>query len=152
MSTRESWCGSRVRPTAAPGRSAPAIPIYLAAVNEGMARIAGAVADGVVSHPMATVRYIDEVMRPAIAQGAEREGRSRPDVAIADWLLVAVSDDAEQAREDAKRQIAFHATVRTYDRILDLHGFDGHRGADPGALAELRPRRDDRARDRRDAR
>ena len=45
------------------------------------------------------------------------------DVSIADWLLVAVSDDADQAREDAKRQIAFHATVRTYDRILDLHGF-----------------------------
>jgi len=35
-----------------------------------------------------------------------------------------VSDDADQAREDAKRQIAFHATVRTYDRILGLHGFD----------------------------
>jgi alkanesulfonate monooxygenase SsuD/methylene tetrahydromethanopterin reductase-like flavin-dependent oxidoreductase (luciferase family) len=44
-------------------------------------------------------------------------------VAIADWLLVAVSDDEDQAREDAKRQIAFHATVRTYDGILDLHGF-----------------------------
>ena len=43
---------------------------------------------------------------------------------MADWVIVAVSDDAEQAREDAKRQIAFHATVRTYDRILDLHGFD----------------------------
>ena len=43
---------------------------------------------------------------------------------MADWVIVAVSDDAEQAREDAKRQIAFHATVRTYDRILGLHGFD----------------------------
>ena len=43
---------------------------------------------------------------------------------MADWVIVAVSDDAEQAREDAKRQIAFHATVRTYDRILELHGFD----------------------------
>jgi alkanesulfonate monooxygenase SsuD/methylene tetrahydromethanopterin reductase-like flavin-dependent oxidoreductase (luciferase family) len=38
-------------------------------------------------------------------------------------VLLAVSEDREQAREDAKRQIAFHATVRTYDRILDLHGF-----------------------------
>ena len=33
----------------------------------------------------------------------------------------------DQAREDAKRQIAFHATVRTYDRILDLHGFTERR-------------------------
>ena len=44
-------------------------------------------------------------------------------VEVADWLIVAVSDDRDQAREDAKRQIAFHATVRTYDRILELHGF-----------------------------
>jgi probable F420-dependent oxidoreductase len=112
-----------VRPYGRAGQVRPTLPIYLAAVNEGMARMAGAVADGVVSHPMATVRYIDEVMRPAIAEGAEAEGRSGDDVVIADWLLVAVSDDADQAREDAKRQIAFHATVRTYDRILDLHGF-----------------------------
>jgi probable F420-dependent oxidoreductase len=113
----------RVRPYGRAGQVRPALPVYLAAVNEGMARTAGAVADGVVSHPMATLRYIDEVMRPAIAEGAEGEGRSAGDVAIADWLLVAVSDDPDQAREDAKRQIAFHATVRTYDRILDLHGF-----------------------------
>jgi probable F420-dependent oxidoreductase len=113
----------RVRPYGRAGQVRPTLPVYLAAVNEGMARTAGAVADGVVSHPMATVRYIDEVMRPAIAEGAEAEQRSASDVAIADWLLVAVSDDEHLAREDAKRQIAFHATVRTYDRILDLHGF-----------------------------
>lgn len=112
-----------VRPYGRAGQVRPAIPVYLAAVNEGMARTAGAVADGVVSHPIATLRYIDEVMRPAIAEGAEREGRSPSDVAIADWLVVAIGDDPEQARADAKRQIAFHSTVRTYDRILDMHGF-----------------------------
>ncbi len=113
----------QVRPYGRAGQVRPAIPVYLAAVNEGMARTAGAVADGVVSHPMATLRYIDEVMRPAIAEGAEREGRPPGDIAIADWLVVAIGDDPEQAREDAKRQIAFHSTVRTYDRILDMHGF-----------------------------
>jgi probable F420-dependent oxidoreductase len=113
----------RVRPYGRVGQVRPAVPVYLAAVNEGMARTAGSVADGVVSHPMATVRYIEDVMRPAIAEGAEAEGRAPADVAIADWLLVAVADDEDRAREDAKRQIAFHATVKTYDRILDLHGF-----------------------------
>lgn len=112
-----------VRPYGRQGQVRAALPIYLAAVNEGMARTAGAVADGLVGHPMATVRYIEDVLRPAIAEGAEAEGRSGASVAIADWLLVAPADDAAAAREDAKRQIAFHATVRTYDRILDLHGF-----------------------------
>jgi probable F420-dependent oxidoreductase len=114
-----------VRPYGRVGQLRDDIPVYVAAVNEGMARTAGMVADGVVAHPMATPRYIDEVMRPAIAEGAEQARRESQAVAVADWLIVAVSDDAEQAREDVKRQIAFHATVRTYDRILELHGFDG---------------------------
>jgi probable F420-dependent oxidoreductase len=112
-----------VRPYGRAGQQRASIPIFLAAVNEGMCRTAGRAADGVVAHPMATSRYIDEVMRPAIAEGAEREGRAAKDVEVADWLIAAVSDDRDQAREDAKRQIAFHATVRTYDRILALHGF-----------------------------
>jgi probable F420-dependent oxidoreductase len=113
-----------VRPYGRAGQLRADIPVYVAAVNEGMTRMAGAVAQGVVAHPMATGRYIEEVMRPALAQGAEQAGR--PDRAeVADWVIVAVSDDADQAREDAKRQLGFHATVRTYDGILGLHGFDG---------------------------
>jgi alkanesulfonate monooxygenase SsuD/methylene tetrahydromethanopterin reductase-like flavin-dependent oxidoreductase (luciferase family) len=112
-----------VRPYGRSEQARPAIPIFLAAVNEGMSRIAGAVADGVIAHPMASSRYIDEVMRPAIAVGAELEGRSPDAVEVADWVIVAVSDDPALAREDVKRQIAFHATVRTYDRALELHGF-----------------------------
>ena len=64
----------RVRPYGRAGQVRTRIPVYVAAVNEGMARMAGAVADGVVAHPMATSRYIDEVMRPAIAEGAGARG------------------------------------------------------------------------------
>jgi probable F420-dependent oxidoreductase len=113
----------KVRPYGRADQIRPRLPVYVAAVNEGMTRMAGAIADGVVAHPMATARYIEEVMRPAIAEGASGAGRSASDVGVADWVLLAISADREQAREDAKRQIAFHATVRTYDRILDLHGF-----------------------------
>jgi probable F420-dependent oxidoreductase len=112
-----------VRPYVRAGQPRSDIPIYLAAVNPGMAKTAGAVADGVIAHPMATSRYIEEVMRPAIAGGAEEQAREPASVQVADWIVVGVSEDGEQARADVKRQIAFHATVRTYDRILDLHGF-----------------------------
>ena len=73
-------------------------------------------------------------------------------MAVADWVLLAISEDRDQAREDAKRQIAFHATVRTYDRILDLHGFTEV----AAQIRELWKSFDlaghDGARDRRDAR
>jgi probable F420-dependent oxidoreductase len=134
-----------VRPYGRAGQVRAAIPVFLAAVNEGMTRVAGAIADGVVAHPMATTRYIEEVMRPAIVAGAEKEGRDPVAVEVADWVVVAVSDDADTAREDAKRQIAFHATVRTYDHILELHGLteiagrirELWRGFDLGAMTEL---------------
>ncbi|MEX0992408.1 MAG: LLM class flavin-dependent oxidoreductase [Solirubrobacterales bacterium] len=113
----------RVRPYGRAGQLRDDIPIYLAAVNELMAQTAGAVADGVVAHPMATQLYIDEVMRPAIELGARAEERDPAVVTIADWVVAAVSNDPERARRDAARQIAFHATVRTYDRVLALHGF-----------------------------
>ncbi len=111
-----------VRPYGRAGQVRADIPIVVAAVNEGMCRAAGAVADGVIAHPMATELYVEQVMRPAIADGAEGGGRRPEDVEVADWVIVAVSDDVDRAREDVKRQIAFHATVRTYDRILELHG------------------------------
>jgi probable F420-dependent oxidoreductase len=112
-----------VRPYGRAGQTRARIPIYLAAVNEGMTRTAGAVADGLIAHPMASARYIDELMRPAIAVGAEGEDRSPDEIEIVDWVVVGISDDRDRARADVKRQIAFHATVRTYDRILELHGF-----------------------------
>ena len=82
---------------------------------------------------MASPLYIDEVMRPAIAAGAADEGRDPAAVRIADWVIVAISDDAEQARRDAARQIAFHATVKTYDRVLELHGFTRARRSRSGS-------------------
>ena len=72
--TTASWCSSNVRPYGRAGQVRDDIPVYVAAVNEGMTRMAGAVADGVVAHPMATPRYIEEVMRPAIAEGAATRG------------------------------------------------------------------------------
>jgi alkanesulfonate monooxygenase SsuD/methylene tetrahydromethanopterin reductase-like flavin-dependent oxidoreductase (luciferase family) len=39
-----------------------AVPIYTAAVREGMARMAGDVADGLIGHPMCSLRWLDEVL------------------------------------------------------------------------------------------
>src|ERR1700716_3353885 len=39
----------------------PQVPIFLAAVNRGMLRVAGAVADGVIGHPLTSTRYVREV-------------------------------------------------------------------------------------------
>jgi probable F420-dependent oxidoreductase len=99
------------------------IPVYLAGVNPRMVTAAGRVADGLVGHPLFTRRYVDEVVRPALAEGAAYSGRADGDVALAGYLLCSVHDDPAVARAEAKAQIAFYAIVRSYRGILDLHGY-----------------------------
>jgi probable F420-dependent oxidoreductase len=99
------------------------LPIYMAGVNERMVEAAGAVADGLVGHPLFTYEYTHDVVRPALARGAERAGRPQP-VPIAGYVTCSVDADAEAARQAARAIVAFNSTVKTYRPILSRQGFD----------------------------
>ncbi|MFQ5986928.1 MAG: TIGR03617 family F420-dependent LLM class oxidoreductase, partial [Thermoplasmata archaeon] len=66
------------------------IPVYLAGVNPGMARLAGELCEGLHVHPFHTVRYVQEVLRPAVEEGARRAGRPVEEVAFVAPVFVAV--------------------------------------------------------------
>lgn len=104
----------------------PHIPVYLAAVGEAMARVAGEVADGVRIHGLTTRRYTEEVLLPAFAEGARRAGRALDDFVVHGGGFIVVGrtqDEVERAREGIRRQIAFYSSTRTYKAVLDLHGW-----------------------------
>jgi probable F420-dependent oxidoreductase len=88
-------------------------PIYVAAVNPFMARVAGEVADGLAAHPFSTERHLSEVVRPALEAGAAKAGRPRPPLLL--QLVVAPS------REAAAAQMMAY-TVPAYRRVLDESG------------------------------
>lgn len=98
-------------------------PIYMAGVNPRMIEAAGAVADGLVGHPLFTPEYVREVVRPALARGAERAGRAAPPP-IAGYLTCSVNKDRDSARRDAAAIIAFNSTVKTYRRTHEVSGFE----------------------------
>ena len=100
------------------------IPLYLAAVQKGMLRTTGEVADGLVGHPLYSRKYIAEFIRPNIEVGARRAGRDPKDIDITTLLITAISHDREQAIRDAKNQIAFYASVKSYEGILNMHGWE----------------------------
>ncbi len=105
----------------------PDIPVYLAGVNEGMCRAAGAVADGLHVHPLHTVRYLREKVLPALAAGAEKSGRRREDIAVAASVFAAVGaseKERKKAREALRGQIAFYASTRSYRKVMELHGWE----------------------------
>ena len=113
------------RPHAAPRA---AVPVWLAAMRPGMARLAGEVADGFLDHPVTTPAWLEEVIRPALREGAGRVGRAAPPVAGA--LIAAVDDeDPERARRAAALTVGFYATVRTYEPLFSGVGFGGRLGA-----------------------
>ncbi|HEU5003898.1 MAG TPA: TIGR03617 family F420-dependent LLM class oxidoreductase [Actinomycetota bacterium] len=101
----------------------PSVPIYFAAVGAGMLRAAGAVADGVIGHPMTSPRYVSEVVLPAIATGAGRAGRDPGEVELVQNVMVSVASDPAVARAEVAQQIGFYATTPDYRPVLDLHGF-----------------------------
>ena len=55
-----------------------AIPIWLAAVLPGMARLAGRRADGFLDHPVTTPEWLNEQLLPAIDEGAPAGGTGPP--------------------------------------------------------------------------
>ena len=117
------------------------VPIYFAAVGRLMARTCGEVADGLLGHPLASPKYLSEVIRPAMEEGAEKAGRKGEECNLTASPLISVSDDVDAARGELKLQIAFYATTRSYRAILELHG-----KAD--IIADLRSAFDARDKDR----
>ncbi|HHH81428.1 MAG TPA: TIGR03617 family F420-dependent LLM class oxidoreductase [Chloroflexi bacterium] len=99
----------------------PQIPIYLAGVNPGLCRLAGEIADGLHGHPFHSGRYLREVVRPSIEEGARRASRDPGEVCLAvSVFLVTSKEEAVFARE----QIAFYASTPSYRRVMALHGWE----------------------------
>jgi probable F420-dependent oxidoreductase len=94
------------------------IPIYLAGVREGMIRTAAEVADGLLGHPIYSLRWIDQVVLPSLARGLRDSGRRREDFQLCLAVCCAIDNDVEAARRAAAATIAFYATVNTYEPLF----------------------------------
>ncbi len=104
----------------------PEIPVFLAGVNMGMCRVAGAVADGLHVHPLHTVRYLSEAIRPALDRGASEASRKKDEVAVAVSVFSAVGDtrgEIQNVKEALRQQVAFYASTRSYRKVMELHGW-----------------------------
>jgi probable F420-dependent oxidoreductase len=99
----------------------PEIPIYIAGVNTGLARLAGEAADGFVVHPLHTQRYLEKVLLPAIQAGASSMGRDREAVKISVSAFT-VTHPAEALF--VRQQVAFYASTRSYRAVMALHGWE----------------------------
>lgn len=105
----------------------PDIPVAIAGVGPYLSRLAGAMCQGFHVHPFHTPAYLDKVVLPKIAEGAESAGRSLDDCErISTVFVVTGSSQAEmeQMMLIAKQQIAFYASTPSYAPVLEASDWD----------------------------
>ena len=105
-----------------PGRiEHPQVPIFIAGVNTGLARLAGEAADGFQVHPFHSPAYLQQVLLPAIEEGALKSGRTRSDVQVSVSAFVVTSPEENLF---VRSQIAFYASTPSYRAVMALHGWE----------------------------
>ena len=105
----------------------PPPPVFAAAVNSYNCQVAGEVADGLMLHSLTSPEYVRDVVRPALARGAERSGRDAEDITVSGggFLITGPNKPAIRAAQaEVRRRIAFYASTRTYHSVLAPHGFE----------------------------
>jgi probable F420-dependent oxidoreductase len=98
----------------------PQIPIYLAGVNPGLARLAGETAQGFLAHPFHTPQYLSNVLLPAIQEGLDRSNRPRADISLSATAFVVTSPEEDRY---VRSQIAFYASTPSYKAVMAYHGW-----------------------------
>ena len=106
----------------------PRVPIYLGAVRPGMLRLAGELADGVLGF-LQTPEYIEEKVRPFVAEGAAKIGRDASEVEVTSLVLTAVSEDREMARRIARINVGNYAAYPVSWEAVEHAGLGEDRDA-----------------------
>ena len=110
-----------------PARQMPnlQIPVYIAGVNTGLARLAGECCDGFHVHSFHTPQYLREILQPAFDEGRAKSGRTQAlTLSCAVFVVTGVNrDEIAESKLLTKSQIAFYASTPSYRRVLELHGW-----------------------------
>ena len=92
--------------------------LHVAGVGPKMVAVAGEVGDGLITHPFATRRSLEELVLPAL-------GQTRPGFEVVVVCMVATGADGPEvdaAVAAARGQLAFYGSTPAYAPVLDLLG------------------------------
>jgi len=118
-------------------RDLPKVPVYIAGLTKGAARLAGEAAAGIMPY-MSTPEYI-KTLAGYVAEGAKAAGRDPSEIDITLGIPSVVSDDLELARKAGKRGLSGYLRFPFYQRLMRNNGFGDviekiKGGADPAEV------------------
>jgi F420-dependent oxidoreductase-like protein len=96
-----------------------AVPVYVAAMGPRALQATGELADGTLPY-LAGPRTISAFIEPTIATAAADAGRPRPKIIA--FVPAQVTADVEAARAAADEQLAFYATIPSYQKVIAREG------------------------------
>jgi probable F420-dependent oxidoreductase len=113
--------------------------ILVGGVGPAMVEVAGAVADGLLVHPLHSTETLERLTLPALVRGLATAGRRREEFEVHVAVLVAATEDEW---EDARRRVAFYGSTPAYRPVLAVHGWEDryeelHRRSQAGAWDDL---------------
>jgi probable F420-dependent oxidoreductase len=112
-----------------------AIPVYLPAVFEKACVQAGAIADGLLGHPLWTTSWLRDKVDQALKAGLDKAGRSRGDVDVNLMIFTVINPNRAEAIADARANIAFYTQSPQYLRYFTEIGFGTEAAAIQAAFA-----------------
>lgn len=102
-------------------------PIYLAAINKLMCRLAGKMADGHLPGDPITDKWYNEVMLPNLEIGAEKVGRTLKDIDLGSYGFIGCAnteEGLERVRNGLKERVALYASTPEYKEMLEMYSWD----------------------------
>jgi probable F420-dependent oxidoreductase len=101
------------------------VPVYMAAVGPQMIELAGEIADGVIG-ALWSVDYVRNVVRPRLAAGANKAGRSIGDIHVTLNLPTLVHDGADAQRLHRGIVLGFATAEASSPAYADSVAVAGH--------------------------
>jgi probable F420-dependent oxidoreductase len=104
------------------------VKVDISAVGPHMCRLAGELCDGIHVHPMHSLPYIENRLKPAVAAGASKAGRSTTDIDLIVPVFAIPGDTPEERARllgRARTQVAFYGSTPNYAFQFDDLGFEG---------------------------
>jgi probable F420-dependent oxidoreductase len=111
------------------------IPVYLPAVFEKACAQAGAIAEGLLGHPLWTTRWLRDKVGHSLKEGLDNAGRQRSDIDVNLMVFTVINPNRAEAIADARANIAFYTQSPQYLRYFTEIGFASEATAIQAAFA-----------------
>ena len=98
------------------------IPIHVPALFEKTVALAGEVADGLLGHPVWSLKWIAQTSA-LLERTIAAKARKRADVHVNLWNYAAIANDRRQAIDDMRGTVAFYSSIAQYQKYYAAHGF-----------------------------